>query len=62
MLRVASIRSCGIVIAWMATVPPGASTGSMVSKYVSQYCQPTASIISTETTASYCSPAFAMSR
>ena len=47
--RVASIRSCGIVIAWMPTLPPGASTWSMVEKYDGQYSAPTASIISTET-------------
>ena len=29
---VASIRSCGIVIAWMATLPPGASRLSIFSK------------------------------
>ena len=49
MLRVASIRSCGIVIAWIATRPPGASTRSRVSKYVGQNSWPTASIISTDT-------------
>ena len=50
--RVASIRSCGMVIAWMPTRPPGASRRSMVWKYVDQNSWPTASIISTETTAS----------
>ena len=50
--RVASIRSCGIVIAWMPTRPPGASSRSMVWKYVDQNSCPTASIISTETMAS----------
>ena len=57
MLRVASIRSCGIVIAWSTARPPGASTRSIVAKYVGQYSWPTASIISTDTTASYRSPA-----
>ena len=47
--RVASIRSCGMVIAWMPTLPPGASTGSIVEKYDGQYSAPTASIISTDT-------------
>ena len=51
--RVASIRSWGIVIAWMPTLPPGASTRSIVEKYVDQYSWPTASIISTDSTASY---------
>ena len=37
----------------MPTRPPGASTRSMVRKYVGQYSWPTASIISTESTASY---------
>ena len=50
--RVASIRSCGMVIAWMPTRPPGASSRSRVLKYVGQYSWPTASIISTETIAS----------
>ena len=50
--RVASIRSCGIVIAWIPTRPPGASSRSMVRKYVDQYSCPTASIISTDTIAS----------
>ena len=54
--RVASIRSWGIVIAWMPTRPPGASTASIVWKYDGQYSAPTASIISTDTTASYCRP------
>ena len=56
MFRVAIIRSCGMVIAWIATRPPGARTRSMVSKYVAQYWWPTASIISTDTTASYRTP------
>ena len=34
--RVASIRSCAMVIAWMLTLPPGASSRSMVAKYVGQ--------------------------
>ena len=51
--RVASIRSCGIRIAWMPTLPPGASSRSSVPKYSGQNWWPTASIISTETTASY---------
>ena len=54
--RVASIRSCGIVIAWMATRPPGARTWSIVRKYVPQNSWPTASIISTDSTASYVAP------
>ena len=51
-LRVASIRSCGMVIAWTPTRPPGASSRSIVEKYVDQYSWPTASIISTDTMAS----------
>jgi hypothetical protein len=51
--RVSSIRWCGIVIAWSAKRPPGTSRSSTVRKYVDQYSSPTASIISTETTASY---------
>ena len=50
--RVASIRSWGIVIAWIPTRPPGASTRSMVEKYVDQKSYPTASIISTDSTTS----------
>ena len=39
-------------IAWIAALPPGASSESIFSKYVGQYSSPTASIISTDTTAS----------
>lgn len=50
--RVASMRSSGMVIAWSATVPPGASSRSRAVKYTGQYSAPTASIISTLTMAS----------
>ena len=52
MLRVASIRSCGMVMAWIATRPPGITSRSSVWKYVGQNRYPTASIISTDSTAS----------
>ncbi len=48
----ASIRSCGMVIAWRTARPPGSRTRSSVAKYAGQYGRPTASIISTLTTAS----------
>ena len=32
-LRLASIRSCGMVIAWIATRPPGRTSRSSVAKY-----------------------------
>jgi hypothetical protein len=51
-LRVASIRACGIVITWIATRPPGRTSRSTAAKYVGHERYPTASIISTETTAS----------
>jgi hypothetical protein len=35
-LREASIRSCGIVIAWIANPPPGDTNRSSVWKYVGQ--------------------------
>jgi hypothetical protein len=50
--RVATIRSCGIVIACRPTRPPGASSRRSVAKNTGQYSSPTASIISTDTTAS----------
>lgn len=49
---VCSIRSCGMVMAWRATEPPGARRRRRAAKYVAQYSAPTASIISTLTTAS----------
>ncbi len=48
----ATSRSWAIRIAWIATLPPGASSESIFAKYVGQYSSPTASIISTLTTAS----------
>ncbi len=51
--REASIRSCGMVMAWSANRPPGASRWSRAPKYTGQNSAPTASIISTLTTASY---------
>ena len=51
-LRDASIRLLGIVMAWIATRPPGDTSRSRVWKYVGQKRYPTASIISTDTTAS----------
>ena len=51
-LRVASIRACGMVIAWIATRPPGRTSRSSVAKYRGHEWYPTASIISTDTTAS----------
>ena len=35
-LRVASIRACGMVMAWIATRPPGVTSRSSVRKYVGQ--------------------------
>nr|WP_245734302.1 hypothetical protein [Lentzea jiangxiensis] len=49
----AIMRSCGVVIARSSTRPPGASTRSSIEKQSGQCPAPTASIISTLTTASY---------
>jgi hypothetical protein len=49
----ATIRSCGMVIACGPKRPPGSSRRPIVAKNVGQYSAPTASIISTLTTASY---------
>jgi hypothetical protein len=49
----AIMRSCGVVIAWSPALPPGASTRSSTEKYSGQCSAPTASILSTLTTASY---------
>ena len=52
-LRVASIRACGMVMAWIATRPPGRHQPvESAESTLGQNRYPTASIISTETTAS----------
>ena len=48
----ASIRSCGMVMACRPARPPGLSSRWMVPKYSCQWLAPTASIISTLTSAS----------
>ena len=48
----AVVTPAGVAQRLQAALPPGASSRSMVSKYVGQYSWPTASIISTDTTAS----------
>lgn len=51
-LRLVSIRSWGMVIAWIATFPPGRTSRCSAAKYFGHEWYPIASIISTESTLS----------